>query len=83
MFQYPQIKICTRGQNVSIPRPKYVPWGKMFQYPHNVYYLRMRAFRKFCKFHRKTPLLEFLLNKVVGLRLATLLKRDSNTGVFL
>ena len=31
----------------------------------------------------KTPLLESLFNKVEGLRTATLLKRDSNTGVFL
>ena len=32
-------------------------------------------------FTRKTPVLESLFNKAAGLRLATLLKRDSNTGV--
>ena len=38
---------------------------------------------KFCKLHRKTPVPESLFNKVVGVRPATLLKRDSGTGVFL
>ena len=38
---------------------------------------------EFRKFHRKTPVLEILFNKVTSLRSATLLKRDSNTGVFL
>ena len=33
---------------------------------------------KFCKFHKKTPVLESLFNE-----LATLLKRYSNTGFFL
>ena len=32
---------------------------------------------------RKTPTFESLFNKVLGLRDATLLKRDSNTGVLL
>ena len=31
----------------------------------------------------KTPVLESFFNKVAGLRPATLLKRDSNAGVFL
>ena len=31
----------------------------------------------------KNPVLESLLNKVAGLKLATLLKKDPNTGVFL
>ena len=35
-----------------------------------------KVFSKFRKFHRKTPVLEFLFTKVVG-------KRDSNTGAFL
>ena len=33
--------------------------------------------------HRKTPVLESLLNNVGGLQVSALLKRDSNTGVFL
>ena len=46
------------------------------------------CFLKFRNIHRKTPVLESFLNKVAGLeaypfRLATLLKRDSNTGIFL
>ena len=34
------------------------------------------------KFQKKTPVFECLFNKVAGLRPATLLKIDSNTGVF-
>ena len=34
-------------------------------------------------FHKKTPVLESLFNKVAGLRPATLLKGDLNTRVFL
>ena len=42
-----------------------------------------KSFKTFCKFHRKTPLLESLLNKVEGLEaFAYIKKRDSNTGVF-
>ena len=41
------------------------------------------ALKDFTKIHRKTPLLESLFNKVAGLKTATLLKRDSSTGVFL
>ena len=47
MFQYPKkynVSIPP-DQNMSkgakcfnTPRPKYVPGGKMFQYPHTVYY---------------------------------------------
>ena len=37
----------------------------------------------FRKFHRKTPVLESLFIKFTGPRHVTLLKRDSNTGVFL
>ena len=35
------------------------------------------------KFHWKTPVLDSLFNKVAVLRPASLLKRDSNTRVFL
>ena len=35
------------------------------------------------KIHRKITMPESLFNKVAGLRPATLLKRDSGTGVFL
>ena len=38
---------------------------------------------EFRKFHRKTPVLEILFNKVTSLRSATLLKGDSNTDIFL
>ena len=37
------------------------------------------VFRKLCKFHRKTLAPESLFSKVAGSKLATLLKRDSNT----
>ena len=37
---------------------------------------------KIQKFHKKTPMLESLFNKVAGLRPATSLKRSSNTAVF-
>ena len=38
---------------------------------------------RFRKFHRKTPVLESLFNKVAGLSPATVLKRDPNTSAFL
>ena len=38
--------------------------------------------KKFCNIDRKTPALDSVLNKVTGLQ-ACLLKRDSDTGVFL
>ena len=38
---------------------------------------------KFHNIYRKTPALESLFKKVAGLRLTTLLKKDSNTGAFL
>ena len=38
---------------------------------------------KFCKIHWKTHVPETILNKVAGLRTATLSKRVSGTGVFL
>ena len=39
---------------------------------------------KFCKFHRKNPVLESLFNKVARLeKFATLSKRDSSTDVSL
>ena len=44
--------------------------------------LQNRCSQKCRKFHRKTPVLKSLFNKVVGLRPVTLLKRDSNAGVF-
>ena len=43
----------------------------------------MKIAGQFRNIHRKTPLPETLFNKVAGLRPGTLLKRDSNTGVFL
>ena len=42
-----------------------------------------KMFLEISKVHRKTPMLESLFNKVAGLRPVTLLKRDSNIGVFL
>ena len=42
-----------------------------------------RVFLKIWKIHRKTPVSESLFNKVEGLISAILLKRGSNTSVFL
>ena len=42
-----------------------------------------KVFLKHSKFRRKMPVLESPFNKVTGFRLATLLKRNSNTVVFL
>ena len=42
--------------------------------------IQNRCSQKFRKFHRKTSALESLFNKVVDLRPATLIKRDTNTG---
>ena len=44
---------------------------------------KLQAVLKVLNIHRKTPMLESLFNKVQGWRTATLLNRDSNTGVFL
>ena len=38
--------------------------------------------KNFAKFTEKTPVRETLFNKVIGLYLATLPKKDSDTGVF-
>ena len=50
--------------------------------------LRNKCSQKFRNIHRKTPVLESLFNEVAGPEMhaerpAILLKRDSNTGVFL
>ena len=42
-----------------------------------------QVFLKICKFHTKALVLESLFNKVAGPGPTILLKRDSNTGVFL
>ena len=39
--------------------------------------------KKIRKIHRKTPVPESFFNKVAGLKLATLFKKDSGAGVFL
>ena len=39
--------------------------------------------QKFRQIHRKALVLEPLFNKIAGMRPSTLLKRDSETGVFL
>ena len=46
-------------------------------------HLRIRCPKKSSKIHVKTPLLESLCNKTVGLRPAILLKRHLSAGVFL
>ena len=45
-------------------------------------FCKKRCSQTFCKIHRKTPVSESLFNKDEGLRPATLLKKDSVTGVF-
>ena len=50
--------------------------------PPEVFYEKKCSY-KFHKYHRKTPVPEFLSDNVAGLRLATSLKRESGTGVFL
>ena len=44
---------------------------------------KIGVFEKFRHIHKKTAVLDSVFNIVVGLRLKTLLKRDSNSGVFL
>ena len=46
-------------------------------------FLLKRCSRKFGNINRKTPVSEFLFNKVTDRRPVTLLKRDSGTGVFM
>ena len=48
-----------------------------------VFLWNLPNFKEFGKFHRKAPVLESPFNKLQVFRPATLLKRDSNTGVFL
>ena len=43
-------------------------------------FLKTDAVKNIANFYRKTPVLEYLLNKVAGPQ--AFLKRDSNTGVF-
>ena len=50
--------------------------------PPKVFYNK-RCFKKFRKIRKKTPVPESFFNKVAGLRSANLLKRDSDTCVFL
>ena len=50
------------------------------QSPQVVCKKRCEIFRKL---HRKTPVLESFLDKVMGLQLASFLKRDFNTIAFL
>ena len=57
------------------------PPGFVQKQPLEVF-CKKRYSLKFRKFHRKTPVMESLYNKVGNL-LKTLLKRDSNTDVFL
>ena len=45
--------------------------------------LKKCVLTKFPKFYRKAAVLESIFNKVASLRATTLLKRDSNTSVFL
>ena len=60
------------------------------QIPHDIsrnsrlgVFCKKVALKNLRKIHRKTLVLESLFNKVVGLQPVTLLKRYSNTGVFL
>ena len=41
-----------------------------------------RCFKKFCKFHRKTPVLEFFLKNVVSLQACNAIKKETPTQVF-
>ena len=44
---------------------------------------KKRFSQKFCKFHRKKPVLESFFKKVAGLRACNFIKTDSNRDVFL
>ena len=46
-------------------------------------FFKIIVFKKVCKFHGKAPVLETFLRKLQTLRTATLIKRDSNTGILL
>ena len=54
----------------------------LFRSSHRKCYMK-KAVLKVLNLHRKTPMLESLFNKFQYWRSATLLKRDSNTGIFL
>ena len=46
-------------------------------------FCKIGVLENFAKFSRNTSVLDFLFSKVTGLRLASVLIRDSSTGVFL
>ena len=52
------------------------------KHPPEVFYKKGGS-QKFQKIYRKTLMLESLFNKTAALKACILLKRDSNTGVFL
>ena len=52
------------------------------KHPPEVFYKKGGS-QKFRKIYRKTLMLESLFNKAAALKACILLKRDSNTGVFL
>ena len=56
---------------------------KQYRSSQSQMFFKIAAFSKCLKFHRKSPVLESPFNKVTGPRPATLLKRNSNIGVFL
>ena len=56
---------------------------KVQKQPPEVFY-KTAALKNFASYiHRKTPVLESLFNNVGGLRPLNLIKRDTNTEVFL
>ena len=63
----------------SIQRWNYIKWALS----HRRCSVRKGIFTNFAKFTRKHLCQSVFFNKVEGLRPATLLKRDSDTGVFL
>ena len=51
---------------------------------HSQMFFKIGVLKKIRNIHRKTPVLEFLFNKVAGLQaVLSFLKRDSNIVVFL
>ena len=64
--------------DVSLQR---VNGDRNFRSSYSKMFFKLGVLKNFCNIHRKTPVLEYLVN--IKCRPTTLIKRDTNTGVFL
>ena len=73
----------TGSQEMKESPSKFPPISGNYRSSHRRCSVRKGVLRNFAKFTGKNLCLRLFFNKITGLRAATLLKRDSGTGVFL